>query len=98
MDITSFKLKKIPVSLHTSNADGGKFSVSGLYRGWIEIFRDVGKMSMLQNIYRAQDKPSVIEEHVISHPGIKHGGHIRHHWRYWQYKFTIVTFQNLQTV
>jgi hypothetical protein len=60
MDITSFKLKKVPVSLHTSNADGGK--------------------------------------HVISHPGIKHGGHIRHHWRYWQYKFTIVTFQNLQTV
>lgn len=61
MDITSFKLKKIPVSLHTSNADGGKFSVSGLYRGWIDVFQDVGKMPILQNIYRAQDKPTVIE-------------------------------------
>ncbi|CAC5400840.1 unnamed protein product [Mytilus coruscus] len=56
-----FKLKKIPVSVHTAAGNGGKFSVSGIFRGWINVIESLGKIHILENVYRAQDKSVLIE-------------------------------------
>lgn len=61
IDIAGFKLRRIPVSVHTSDSEGGRFVVSEIYRGWIQAFNDVGKVPVLQNVYRSQDKPLLIE-------------------------------------
>ncbi|XP_052099953.1 myogenesis-regulating glycosidase-like isoform X2 [Mytilus californianus] len=61
INISSFKLKKIPVSVHTAAGNGGKFSVSGIFRGWINVIESLGKIHILENVYRAQDKSVLIE-------------------------------------
>lgn len=62
INIATFKVRRIPVSVHTASADRGRFTASGIFRGWCSIVKKTcNESAIMENIYRLQDKASLVD-------------------------------------
>lgn len=61
INIATFKVRKIPVSVHTASADRGRFSASGIFRGWFDLVNVYNKSALMGNVYRLQDTHVLVD-------------------------------------